>query len=100
MLTITYPVPRQEDIGRDDVDLRFVLDMAGELSQMRNVAEAASDGRLPATVGRRCRLDEGAAAGADFVRLHTSGKLVVVHDHGQMRQLSAFLTHDRRQLGI
>lgn len=91
MLTITYPVPRQEDIGRDDVDLRFVLDMAGELSQMRNVAEAASDGRLPATVGRRYRLDEGTAACADFVRLHTSGKLVVVHDHGSTAPTTSLL---------
>jgi NADPH:quinone reductase-like Zn-dependent oxidoreductase len=84
LCTITYPVPRQEDLGRDDVDLRFVLDMAGELSQMTDVAEATLDGRLPATIGRRYSLDEGVAACADFVRRHTSGKLVVVHHPGRL----------------
>ena len=77
LLTITYPVPRQEWTGRDDVDLRFVLDMDGTLGGMREVGELAEDGRLPATIGRRYSLDEGPQACVDFVRRHTTGKLVV-----------------------
>jgi NADPH:quinone reductase-like Zn-dependent oxidoreductase len=77
LLTITYPVPQQEWIGRDDVRLQFVLDMDGTAGGMREVGELAVSGELPATIGRRYTLDDGAQACVDFVRLHTTGKLVV-----------------------
>ncbi|MGJ6967191.1 NADP-dependent oxidoreductase [Streptosporangium sp. G11] len=77
LLTITYPVPQQDWIGRDDVDLRFVLDMDGTFGGMREVGELAVRGELPATIGRRYTLDEGVRACVDFARLHTTGKLVV-----------------------
>ncbi|MCP2168559.1 NADP-dependent oxidoreductase [Goodfellowiella coeruleoviolacea] len=77
LLTITYPVPQQEWIGRDDVTLHFVLDLAGALGGMREVGELAASGDLPATIGRRYTLDEGARACVDFVRQHTTGKIVV-----------------------
>ncbi|MEV0136356.1 hypothetical protein AB0H83_49040 [Dactylosporangium sp. NPDC050688] len=94
LLTITYPVPQQDRIARDDVDLRFVLDMEGTLGGMREVADlaaggalrpttgdspsASTGGPLRATIGRRYTLDEGAQACVDFERRHTTGKLVVV----------------------
>lgn len=77
LLTITYPVPSQEWIGRDDVGLHFVLDMDGTLGGMREVGELAESGELPATIGRRYDLDEGPRACVDFVHRHTTGKLVV-----------------------
>jgi NADPH:quinone reductase-like Zn-dependent oxidoreductase len=77
LLTITYPVPEREWIGRDDVDLRFVLDMDGTFGGMREVADLAVRGELPATIGRRYTLDQGVQACVDFVRRHTSGKLAV-----------------------
>jgi NADPH:quinone reductase-like Zn-dependent oxidoreductase len=77
LLTITYPVPRQEWLGREDVSLHFVLDMDGELGGMREVGELAARGELPATIGRRYTLDEGVQACVDFARRHTTGKLVV-----------------------
>jgi NADPH:quinone reductase-like Zn-dependent oxidoreductase len=77
LLTITYPVPRQEWIGRGDVSLHFVLDMDGAFGGMREVGELAISGELPATIGRRYTLDEGAQACVDFARRHTTGKLVV-----------------------
>jgi NADPH:quinone reductase-like Zn-dependent oxidoreductase len=77
LLTITYPIPKQEWIGRDDVDLRFVLDMDGTFGGMREVADIAIRGELPATIGRRYTLDQGVHACVDFVRRHTTGKLVV-----------------------
>jgi NADPH:quinone reductase-like Zn-dependent oxidoreductase len=77
LLTITYPVPKRDWIGRDDVDMHFVLDMDGTLGGMREVGESAGTGELPATIGRRYSLDEGPQACVDFARLHTTGKLVV-----------------------
>lgn len=77
LLTITYPVPQPDWIGRDDVDLRFVLDLDGELGGMREVGRLAAEGRLPATIAHGYTLDEGPQACADFVRRHTTGKLVV-----------------------
>jgi NADPH:quinone reductase-like Zn-dependent oxidoreductase len=77
LLTITYPVPQQEWIGRDDVRLHFVLDLDGITGGMREVGELAVTGELRATIGRRYTLDEGVQACADFARLHTTGKLVV-----------------------
>jgi NADPH:quinone reductase-like Zn-dependent oxidoreductase len=77
LLTITYPVPQQEWIDRDDVRLHFVLDMEGAFGGMREVGELAACGELPATIGRRYTLGQGAQACLDFVRLHTTGKLVV-----------------------
>jgi len=78
LLTITYPVPEPKWLGRDDVDLHFVLDMDGQLGGMREVAEAAVRGDLRATIGRRYTLAEGPQACVDFVRQHTTGKLVVL----------------------
>jgi NADPH:quinone reductase-like Zn-dependent oxidoreductase len=77
LLTITYPVPRQEWLGRDDVGLHFVLDMDGAFGGMREVGELTIRGELPATIGRHYTLDEGVQACVDFARLHTTGKLVV-----------------------
>ncbi|MEU0878789.1 NADP-dependent oxidoreductase [Lentzea sp. NPDC005914] len=74
LLTITYPLPEG---GRDDIETKFILDLAGALGGMREVAEAAVSGVLPATIGRRYTLDEGPRACVDFVRKHTTGKLVV-----------------------
>jgi NADPH:quinone reductase-like Zn-dependent oxidoreductase len=77
LVTITFPVTQPEWLGRDDVELCFVLDMDGRLGGMREVAEAAERGELAATIGRRYMLDAGAQAVADFANLHTFGKLVV-----------------------
>jgi NADPH:quinone reductase-like Zn-dependent oxidoreductase len=77
LVTITFPVTQPEWLGRDDVDLRFVLDMDGKFGGMREVAEAAGRGELAAVIGRRYTLDQGPQAIADFARRHTFGKLVV-----------------------
>ena len=78
LLTITFPVSTPEMIGRDDVELRFILDMYAELASMRDVGEAGARGELRATIARRYSLDEGPQACADFLREHTLGKRVVV----------------------
>ena len=78
LLTITFPITTPEMLGRDDVDLRFILDMDGELASMRDVGKAGACGDLRATIARRYSLDEGPQACADFLRQHTLGKRVVV----------------------
>ncbi|NUQ88064.1 MAG: zinc-binding dehydrogenase, partial [Glycomyces artemisiae] len=77
LVTITYPVTQPEQLGRDDVELHFVLDMDGRLGGMAEVAADAAAGRLTAPVGRRYTLDQGPQAITDFQRRHTFGKLVV-----------------------
>ncbi|MBG0567573.1 NADP-dependent oxidoreductase [Actinoplanes aureus] len=78
LYTITFPVPRQEWLGRDDVSLQLVLDTEGELGGMREVAELAAEGALVATVGRTYSLEEGPQAYADLAQRHTVGKLVIL----------------------
>ncbi|RRR95667.1 NADP-dependent oxidoreductase [Glycomyces terrestris] len=77
LVTITFPVTQPEHLGRDDVDLRFVLDMDGRYGGMADVAAAAARGDLDAVIGRRYTLDQGPQAITDFARRHTTGKLVV-----------------------
>lgn len=77
LITITYPVTQPAWLGRDDIELRFVLDMEGRFGGMREVAEAAARGELAVTISRRYRLDEAAQAIVDFARRHTTGKLLV-----------------------
>jgi NADPH:quinone reductase-like Zn-dependent oxidoreductase len=77
LVTITFPVTQPEWLGRDDVDLRFVLDLDATFGGMREVGEQAARGELRATIGGRYTLDDGVRALVDFARKHTTGKLVV-----------------------
>ncbi|WP_018348967.1 NADP-dependent oxidoreductase [Longispora albida] len=77
MFTITFPAPVGGELGRDDVSLQLVLDMAGVAGGMREVAEAAEAGLLPAVIGKRFSLDDGVRALVAFAREHTTGKVVV-----------------------
>ena len=65
LLTITYPMPTPELIGRDDVALHFVLDVNAELGGMREVGDAAVRSELRATISARYRLDQGTQACVD-----------------------------------
>lgn len=76
LLTVTYPVPTREWIG-DRVSLRLVLDMDGVHGGMADVGELAAQGVLPATIGRSYPFADAVRACADFVNLHTTGKLVI-----------------------
>lgn len=77
LVTITFPVTQPEWLGRDDIELRFVLDMEGRFGGMKEVAETAVRGELAASIGRRYTFDEAPQAIMDFARRHTTGKLVV-----------------------
>ncbi|WP_433825988.1 NADP-dependent oxidoreductase [Actinoplanes sp. CA-015351] len=71
LFTITFPFPRQEWIGRDDVEFRLVLDSEGALG---GAAELTG---LRATIARTYALDEGPQAYRDLAHRHTVGKLVI-----------------------
>ncbi|GIF00974.1 hypothetical protein [Paractinoplanes rishiriensis] len=72
LYTITFPTPRPEFIGRDDVLFELILDMDGTFGGMAEEAGPTS------TVARTYRLDEAARAISDFDREHIVGKLVVL----------------------
>jgi len=74
LYTITFPRPEKGSIDRDDLTFELVLDMAGDLAGMREVAESG----LVATIGRRYRFEQAGQAIADFANRHTTGKLVVL----------------------
>jgi NADPH:quinone reductase-like Zn-dependent oxidoreductase len=71
LYTITFPPPRPEFIGRDDVRFELVLDVDGTLGGMAEVAD------LTTTIGAQYTLDEGVRALDDFAGRHTTGKVVV-----------------------
>ncbi|SFK85258.1 NADPH:quinone reductase [Amycolatopsis sacchari] len=77
LVTIIYPEPAKDLLGRDDVDLHFFLDMDAELGGMREVAEAAERGALSVRIARRYRLEEAVQAAVAYVREHNLGKVVV-----------------------
>ncbi|WP_045739658.1 NADP-dependent oxidoreductase [Actinoplanes rectilineatus] len=78
LYSVTFPAPRPDLIGRDDVTAELVLDSEGALGGMREVAELAGTGLLRPTVGGRYELDEGPRAYADLATRHTLGKQIVI----------------------
>ena len=77
LLSIIYPPPTTLDLGREDVDLHFVMDAAGKFGGMSGVAESAAKGDLVALIGGRYPLDEGVRAVVDYARAGLMGKIVV-----------------------
>jgi NADPH2:quinone reductase len=77
LVSIMYPPATPEQLGRDDVRMHFVMDLDGELGGMLDVADAAEQGILVATIARRYTLDDGVAAAVDYARRRRLGKIVV-----------------------
>ncbi|GHF76208.1 NADPH:quinone reductase-like Zn-dependent oxidoreductase [Amycolatopsis bartoniae] len=77
LVTIIYPEPAKELLGRDDVDLRYFMDMDGEIGGMREVAEAAERGVLSVRIARRYRFEDAVEAAVTYAREHNLGKVVV-----------------------
>ncbi|GAA2908809.1 NADPH:quinone reductase [Actinoplanes cyaneus] len=74
LYTVTFPPPRPEWIGRDDVSSQLVLDTNATLGTMRDVA---ADGLRPHISARR-PLSEGVRAYIELANEHTVGKRVIV----------------------
>ncbi|MBU2670170.1 NADP-dependent oxidoreductase [Actinoplanes bogorensis] len=71
LFTITFPPPRTDMIGRDDIRFELVLDLNGEFGGMAEVAA------LTPTIAATYPLDQAVQALTDFAHHHTVGKLVV-----------------------
>lgn len=76
LVTIVFPPPAAEQLGRDDVKLDFVMDMEGLLGGMQDAADAAASGLLVATIGGRYSLENAVDAAVAFTT-NTLGKIVV-----------------------
>ncbi|GAB7050775.1 NADP-dependent oxidoreductase [Catenuloplanes indicus] len=77
LVSIVYPEPTAEQVGRDDVRVHFVWDVAGEHGGMRRVADAAAAGELTAVIASRYPLTDAVRAVVDYARTHPLGKIVV-----------------------
>lgn len=74
LYTVTFPPPRPEWIGRDDVSYQLVLDTNATLGTMRDVA---ADGLRP-VIAKRYPLEDGVRAYVDLATEHTVGKRVII----------------------
>lgn len=77
LVSTVVPAPTAADLGRDDIDVHFVMDLEGRLGGMPDVADAAASGLLRATIGATYSLSDGPAAMAEFARSLTPGKITV-----------------------
>ncbi|WP_250007718.1 NADP-dependent oxidoreductase [Actinoplanes sp. M2I2] len=77
LITIIFPGPTPEQVGRDDVDVQFLLDPDGVAGGMRDVAEAAEKGLLRATIAHRFPFDQGVQAATAYAQRGKVGKIVV-----------------------
>lgn len=78
LISIIYPPPTPEQVGRDDVEVHVVMDVAGRLGGMRAVADAAATGDLTVLIAARYPLADGVRAAVDYARGHPLGKIVVL----------------------
>ncbi|GAA4637101.1 NADP-dependent oxidoreductase [Actinoallomurus vinaceus] len=79
IVNVAFPKPDPAAFGRDDltVETAFMTAHGGDLTR---IAAHAIDGSLPAAIGRRYRLEDGARAYRELIAEHTRGKLIVVMD--------------------
>lgn len=73
LYTVTFPPPRPEWIGRDDISCQLVLDANATLGTMRDVA---ADGLVP-LIAETYSLADGVRAYVDLATRHTVGKRVI-----------------------
>jgi NADPH:quinone reductase len=76
-VSIVFPPPEPQQLGRDDVELAFVMNGGGGSHGTRAVAEAALAGRLSTPIAGRYPLDQGVEAAIHYARRHPLGKIVV-----------------------
>jgi NADPH2:quinone reductase len=82
MVTIMFPAATQQDLGRDDVELHFMLDGDGHYGGMPDVADAAASGILTVEVARVFSFENAVEAVAAYATEKPLGKVVVSFDDG------------------
>ena len=77
MVTIMFPPATQQDLGRDDVELHFMLDSDGEYGGMPDVAQAAESGILTVEIARIFPFANAVDAAVAYATERPLGKVVV-----------------------
>tara|TARA_R110002020_G_scaffold124352_3_gene281319 strand:+ start:1167 stop:2153 length:987 start_codon:yes stop_codon:yes gene_type:complete len=77
LLSIMHPAATAADLGRDDVEYHFMLDMDGVYGGMPDVAEAAGKGKLTVEIGKVFPFDHAVEAVVAYAREKLPGKIVV-----------------------
>jgi len=80
MVTIIYPAPTQEDLGRDDVELHAMLGGNGLYGGMADVAEDAANGILTVEIARVFPFKNAVEAVVAYATDKPLGKIVVSFD--------------------
>lgn len=83
MVTIMFPPPTREDLGRDDVELHFMLDMEGAYGGMQDVADAAKNGVLTVEIAKVFPFENAVEAVVAFATESPLGKIVVSFSDSQ-----------------
>ncbi|WP_396909161.1 NADP-dependent oxidoreductase [Mycolicibacterium sp.] len=77
LVSIVFPPPELEDLGRGDVELDFLFDTAGALVSMQEVADAAAAGDLVATIRQVYPMDDAVTAAVVYSKGGVRGNIVV-----------------------
>jgi len=77
LLSIMYPPATAADLGRDDVEFHFMLDMDGKYGGMPDVADAAAEGELTVEISKVFPFDRAIEAAVAYATLKLPGKIVV-----------------------
>lgn len=77
LISIVFPPPEPEDLGRGDVELDFLFDTAGALVSMQEVADAAAAGTLVATIRHIYLIDDAVTAAVVYSKGGVRGNVVV-----------------------
>lgn len=77
LVSIIFPPATAEDLGRDDVDFHFMLDMDGVYGGMPDVAEAAGSGKLTAQIAQTLPFAQAVDAVVSYATTKPLGNIVV-----------------------
>ncbi|ANG98763.1 alcohol dehydrogenase [Brucella pseudogrignonensis] len=77
LVSIMYPPASAADLGRDDVEFHFLLDMDGVYGGMKDVADEAAKGALTIEISKAFRFEQAVDAVVTFANAKLPGKIVV-----------------------
>lgn len=77
IVSIMYPPASASDLGRDDVEYHFMLDMDGVYGGMKDVADEAEKGALTVEISKVFQFDRAGEAVCAFANEKLPGKIVV-----------------------
>lgn len=78
MVSIVFPPATAQNLGRDDVDFRFMLDEDGEYGGMQDVADAAEAGTLTVEIAHVFPFERAVEAAVTYATARAAGEVVVI----------------------